>query len=337
MTDTYRSGGLRLRVTAMSSDRSYRIHGLQVRSEIELDGDLAAGRIDDVRVRIGPSRSVGPEPARGSVVAEFVTPEERWWTATEDETGYLIRFHTACDVGLNRELTTLTCWPDAGAGPDVVPLLASGTALSFVLGLQDKLVLHASAVQFNAGSVAFVGLPGMGKSTLAGLLCSGGGRLVTDDALRVDMDKGATCFRGTSKIRLRKAAESVLALYTEAEVGSSPDHRHTIRTVAADPVSRLSALVIPRPSRVAAEIIIEHVDSAEAVFRLSPFLRIARWVRPDLVIQHFRLIGQLVGLVPTYAMTVPWIAPFKAKLVSEIKESVEELINQSAPLTGEVG
>jgi len=313
----------------MSAEPSYRIHGLQVRSPIELDGDFADGGTDDVLVQLGPARPVGAEPEGGSIVAEFVTPDQRWWTATESETGYLIRFHSTCDIGLDRDLTTLTCWPETDASPNVVPLLVSGTALSFLLGLKNTLVLHASAVQIGATSIALAGLPGMGKSTLAGLLCSAGGRLVTDDALRVDMDEAVRCFRGTSQIRLRKAADSVLALYPNATPGTSPDHRQTIMPDPSDPVSPLSAIVIPQPSREATEIKARRVDPAEAVFRLSPFLRIARWIRPDLVGNHFKLIGQLVGLVPTYALTVPWVAPFTPELASQVLGSVEKLIDQA--------
>ena len=74
-------------------------------------------------------------------------------------------------------------------------MLVGGTLLAFVLTMRGEAVLHASAVQVGDAALAFVGASGMGKSTMATLLCADGARLVTDDVLRLDTTSSATDLR----------------------------------------------------------------------------------------------------------------------------------------------
>ncbi len=64
-------------------------------------------------------------------------------------------------------------------------VLVGGTVLSYLLMLRAETVLHASAVDVGGRAVGFVGSSGMGKTTLATLMCRDGGLLVTDDVLRL--------------------------------------------------------------------------------------------------------------------------------------------------------
>ena len=247
-----------------------------------------------------------------------MTGNRRWYTATESVDGYLLRIHQTCDVFVDLNEATLSCLPEHSAGPEVVALLVGGTGLAFLLGLQGSLVLHASAVQMAGGAVAFAGLAGMGKSTLAALVCSSGGRLISDDALRIEVNGGARCYRGTSSLRLRPAAYSVIALHPHLTAGTSPDDRQTLKPTPSEPECHLSAVVIPNLTRGAPRVVARRIDPAEAVYRLSPFLRIAKWCRPDLVSHHFRQLGELAARVPIFVLTVPWIPPFTSGLVSEL-------------------
>ncbi len=307
----------------------YEIHGLHVQSDIALDGDGLTGNQIDTWVRQGSTDEAVGASGVSTIVAEFVTADRRWWTAIETDNGYLLRFHDTCDVLIDSQLTSLTYQGAPGIGPDVVPLLIAGTGLSLMLGLRGSLVLHASGVQIGDRCVAFAGLPGMGKSTLAGLLCAAGGRLVSDDALRVETNGVARCFRGTSKVRLRRTAESVVDLFLDAKPGTSPDDRLTLQLTPSENECPLSALVIPNPSKQGTRIVAQRVDPVEAVFRLSPLLRIAKWRRPDLISQHFLQLGDLVQLIPVFVLTVPWVTPFTAELAAALSNSVEELMEEN--------
>ena len=132
----------------------------------------------------------------------------RYYAATAVDQGFRLRFFGSCDVDLDPILTRATVHPMPGADPDLLSVLVSGTLLAFVLTMRGETVLHASAVQVGDAAVAFVGASGMGKSTMATLLCADGARLVTDDVLRLDTTSSPpTCALGATELRLRKGAD----------------------------------------------------------------------------------------------------------------------------------
>jgi len=69
------------------------------------------------------------------------------------------------------------------------------------------LVLHASSVMTESGTVCFIGHPGRGKSTLAAAFHSEGARLLADDAVRIDASPAAiSCAPAYPGVRLRHDA-----------------------------------------------------------------------------------------------------------------------------------
>lgn len=86
----------------------------------------------------------------------------------------------------------------------VLPLAASG---------QRATVLHAGAVEVDAGAVAFLGPTGRGKSTLTAALAANGHRFLTDDALQVGLSGSGqpVVAPGQAHLRLWKDSERALA------------------------------------------------------------------------------------------------------------------------------
>src|SRR2546425_494625 len=58
-----------------------------------------------------------------------------------------------------------------------------GTALPYLLGVRGARLMHASCVVGTGGAVAFVGAPGVGKSSVAASLLATGWRALAGDAL----------------------------------------------------------------------------------------------------------------------------------------------------------
>jgi hypothetical protein len=87
-----------------------------------------------------------------------------------------------------------------------------GRVLAIAMHLQGVMTLHASAVAFDTGAVAFLAPKHYGKSTLAMALTGAGARLVTDDMLTVRRNRTLTVAPGVQTLRLLGDSASRLAL-----------------------------------------------------------------------------------------------------------------------------
>jgi hypothetical protein len=78
--------------------------------------------------------------------------------------------------------------PEGNPSPALISEIVLGPVLILMLAMRDTFCLHASAVTFNEGLIAFSGESGAGKSTLAAYLSQSGlaaSRLAADDILPV--------------------------------------------------------------------------------------------------------------------------------------------------------
>jgi hypothetical protein len=134
-------------------------------------------------------------------------------------------------------------WVDTGAGADggsaadgnasVDDALVASYLLGPILGLalrrRGVVCLHASAVELPCGTVAFAGLEGAGKSTVAAALAMRGHRVVTDDLVAL-VDCGDTMLvqPGAAFLRVRPGAIAAEAarLGRSADWVPAPDGNH---------------------------------------------------------------------------------------------------------------
>ncbi|MPV48525.1 hypothetical protein GCG21_00565 [Pseudactinotalea sp. HY160] len=307
--------------------RLYRLYGLVIDSEIDLHQDRPATGRADLTVRIGAAMTATTAPPIGRRLLHLETAESVLATATTTGSGYHLRFYGTCDVEIDRALTTVVTHAVTGADPDTVAVLVSGTVLSFVLAMRREPVLHASAVEVEAGAVAFVGGSGMGKSTMATLLCAAGGRLVTDDVLRVDL-RGARprCYLGGTALRLRKSAAELSALFdTRPARRVTGDGRDALTMApAVRELLPLAAIVIPVPRHDAPgsrpELV--RLDPARALLALLRFPRIVGWEDPDTLDRQLQELGAIVEAVPVHVAGLPWGPPFPDSLAADVLEGV---------------
>src|SRR5439155_1523704 len=85
--------------------------------------------------------------------------------------GYTLRFHATCEFRVSRDGRVIRVHATPGTTPETVAILVGGHVTALLLTLAGECVLHASAVAVDGAAIAFVGSPGMGKSTLAARLC----------------------------------------------------------------------------------------------------------------------------------------------------------------------
>ncbi len=123
--------------------------------------------------------------------------------------------------------------PAPEADEDAVRLDVIGYAFATVFHAAGTLCLHGSAVSLPSGGVAFIAPKLHGKSTLAHALTDAGARLVTDDALPVQIGRPPMLRPGIHQVRLRSDAASRL-IYGEVPPPSGYAGKHVVTDLPED-------------------------------------------------------------------------------------------------------
>jgi hypothetical protein len=140
---------------------------------------------------LGPA--AGTEwPAQSELISEERDREGTliYEIRTHPHRGYLIAGPAYGTHVLSADGRQLSCVP--GEIPDAVwQRLLIAQVLPFAAVLRGLEVLHASAVAFDGGAVAFAGPSRSGKTSLALECCKLGGTFLADDVLTVEVGDGA--------------------------------------------------------------------------------------------------------------------------------------------------
>lgn len=306
------------------------LYGLRISSDFPLHQDRPwrRGGPADVDIRIGDPIELTLERPPGALLLDLEVDRPYFSGSRTPEGGYLLRFYRTCDFVIDPELSQVTTRFVSGADPEVAGVLAAGTLLSFILAMREHAVLHASAVQVGGAAVAFVGASGMGKSTMATLMCAEGASLITDDVLRLDLPAdGAppTCYLGASELRLRKAAGELAARFDYV-----PARRQTgdARDALTMPVSTqnglpLAAIVVPLPDHERAKAEFTRMGEMEALLTLLRFPRVLGWQDQAVLGRQFQQLGEIVNRVPVYWGKLPWGPPFPADIGAQVLAAVD--------------
>ncbi len=148
----------------------------------------------------GPARA--PDMAAPRLVgAEQITKSlrvrlfahERGWRLVYDDTGSF----DFLDGGRR-----IVWYPAADAVVEAVRLDVLGRVLPLALQIGGAGALHGSAVELEAGAVAFVAPKRHGKSTLARALVAAGARLLSDDVVPIRLAPYPVTYPGVQRLRL---------------------------------------------------------------------------------------------------------------------------------------
>lgn len=312
----------------------YRAHGIAITSEVELALHPAPPDCGppDMELRWGPERPVPAADPPGALLARLEGPEGRLrYVLARDRDCAVLRYPGLCDFVGDPQLRTVTAHLHPGSDPDLVPVLAAGALLAVHLKLRHELVLHASAVHRGDGALAFVGASGMGKSTLAALLCASGHRLLTDDVLRVDLagDSAVRVHPGSTESRLRPAARELADAAPAGAVRPTADGRLAVRLSAdADESVPLAACIVPLPDRAAEVVAVRRLPPPRALLRMVRFPRLVGWLEPMSTAHEFQSLADLVERVPVLEASVPWGPPFRPEIAAELVREIASAVRQ---------
>lgn len=292
----------------------YRMHGCTVSSDLPLHLPPAdpVARPDLTLRRSTGLMDPAWEPKPVDVLAHLWNEAQSvGYVAARTPQGFRLRFLDAFDFDVSPDLSEAT-WTPASPAADagLASVLAAGALMAFRLTMGGDLVLHASAVHARGRGLAFVGRSGMGKSTMATLLCAGGASLLTDDVGRIRVEhRAALIFPGGVESRLRPAAASLAERFGAVRETSDGRSAVALPTWAGGPVP-LDAVVIPLPSRTHTEVAVQTLTPADALIILGQFPRLPGWVDTEVLAGQFDLLADLVDRVPVHLAVVPWGPPF---------------------------
>ena len=285
----------------------YEVHGLRVRSEVPLGAPLDHTGPPDLEVRWGRRQRVPNEPPPGRVLVRLAGGG-RGYTHADTGRGYTLRFHSACEFRVSRDGRVIRVHATHATTPETVAVLVAGHVTALLLTLAGECVLHASAVAMEGSALAFVGSPGIGKSTLAALLCARGATFVTDDLLRLSVGgDGFRCYRGPPELRLRPDMRALVGDRPWAGTRQTEDARLAVRPRQVAPsLARLAAIVIPHGSPACTTLRLERLRGPDALFALLCHPKIRGWHAEDVVQRQFQTLGRVAAVVPVYRAEIPW-------------------------------
>ena len=281
-----------------------------------------------VELTIGAARPQAPLPAPFHA---WDLPDGSPWTEFHRENGgYRLRFPALADFVVSDDATRVRCEPAPETSDPVVQHLYLNQVLPLALSKQGKLVFHASAVEIDGGAVAFAGVSGRGKSTLAASFAIEGYRFLTDDGLVVEpAARGHVALPSHPSIRLwQDSEEALIAPGTPAAPPLS--YTSKSRFLAGD---RLAFCGEARPLR---RVYFLGDGSAEAVAlrRLSGSEAMIEWVRHSFLLDveekprlasHFDQVAALANEPIHYALDYPRrygeLARVRAAIVAHAREA----------------
>jgi hypothetical protein len=188
---------------------TYRLHGLNFRSEIELPRWPTTSGPGDVSIRHGKVPRALPGARR---VGEVFAGQPGICLLDYSQVGRIL-------IAAGRDIVV----PPASASLEWLRLVLSGTAVALLLHQRGRLCLHASSVVMDGRAILLAGASGAGKSTTAAALVERGAMLLADDITAVDTAPDGTMVAFPGLQTLRLSHESVAALPGHARRAASRD------------------------------------------------------------------------------------------------------------------
>ena len=309
--------------------RIYHCSGLTIASDIpltlpEFTGTNIADA--DVRIRLGESRTTPLNRPDEDLVAELIENDFPRYSFFRVAGGYVARIMGVADFDIDHQFAEVVCHPDPNGPDGVLPIIIVGSVLAFLLSMRGWFVLHGSAVEWNGQVLAFVGISGQGKSTMAALFCADGAALVTDDVLPLEFEtdgrdaERVLCLRSANEVRLREKASELADRFDGAStIRVTADQRRAVApgAVSAERVA-LGAIVLPRPDRHQDVVTARRLTEGEASYWLARCQRIEGWRDRDSLRRQFADVGRVVSTVPVFEVSVPWGPPFSTDIPARV-------------------
>lgn len=278
--------------------------------------DLPAASAPDVRIwlasqpgwfaglgrdSIGPDWYISPlldDAGRPLVTAAFVG----------DGKYIRLRYREGTEFYLDRRGTEIVASRHESLTVEEVTSYVLGPVLGFLLRLRGTTCLHASAVEIAGRAVAFVGVEGAGKSTLAGAMAERGCPVLSDDVVPLEESAGGfLAHPGWACVRLwppSVIAMSKMGAGAHWRAAAASERRYNLDLLRQgyrfqDRALPLGVVYLLRSdARPVAALGLEPVSSLDAVMSLVANTFAARLLDAPGRAREFDVLTRLVASVP---------------------------------------
>jgi hypothetical protein len=275
----------------------YFAYGLTISSDLVLPEFLPAQEGNDVVIQV--DSTTDPTTA----ISLQLEPQ-KYWHLTVSRTQAVAHLR---DAGIFRiedgKAITINPLPTVDEG--LLRAYIGGVMMAILLYQRGLLILHASAVQVANQVVAFLGMSGAGKSSLAAALDAQGYSIITDDVLALRIHgQGIEAIPGFPQIKLPQTSATTLGHdldtlvplhQAEEKLGYRLGKAFPTRAMPLQGVYFLatgdSMAITPMPPQ-------------EALLELIPHSAPTRWKLPGDGI-HLTHCAELVRQVPTFNLQRP--------------------------------
>ncbi len=228
---------------------------------------------------------------------------------------------------------TIDISPRRGIGDDVLGPLVLGVGLGVLLAQRGEFVLHASSVSVPEGTVALLGFPGEGKSTLAAALVRGGFQLVTDDVLALRWEDGEVPRPRRGHGGLKLWPDALRAALHENESGYARVHpdfekRMVWPGLVATPPPPLAAAIVLSPGLA---IDIERIEGQASMIEILRHAYLPRFLTSvGVTATHFGQALRLAHSVPILRLTRPPGLELLPQVVKAVEDHMNSLVANPA-------
>lgn len=238
-----------------------------------------------------------------------------WLSFARQAGGYLLRFPELADFLVSTDGRTVRCHPLAGIPLETVRHLLLDQVFPLVLSQRGVLALHASAVVTPHGAMAFVGVAGRGKSTLAASFAQHGFPALSDDCLLLELDQGRLWGK-PSYAGLRLWDDSVATLFEQRPALSDVAHYTSKKRLlggdgpihfyaGAALLRRVYFLAAEEQMATTTTVEIAPLSARQAFIELFSYAYKLDITDRDMLAREFELLRQVAALPLFYRLAFP--------------------------------
>jgi hypothetical protein len=292
-----------------SSFYRYSIYGITLVSELSLSLPDAAG---ENGADIVVSLEVAESQAFRSVPRDLSIDAYGWLHAVLENGDLYMRWGELFEFLVSSNGRRVLCRNLSNVALGSFEAYLTNFAVSAALVQLGEEPLHSTVVDISGGAIGLLGASGAGKSTLASYLIDGGGKLLTDDMLRVTIEGGdALAHPGPYRLKLFEEAANRYLRNAVSPGRWTPIGKKLIYELGdpkmARSARRLSALYrLDAPaSGTDRGVALEQLSGLELFKTISASTMNSRLHTPGRLARQFRFAERIASMLPIYRLSYP--------------------------------